>query len=109
MIRRWQCQRSISDLINDSKSNLPQQDHPRLGFVADSLEEALKFIQDSIKLLEKQPEADAWDHPRGITFRARGITPEEKVVALFPGQGSQYLNMAVSWQSISRQSWKHLN
>ncbi len=29
----------------------------------------------------------------GITFRARGITPEEKVVALFPGQGSQYLNM----------------
>jgi len=80
-------------LINDSRSNLPQQDHPRLGFVADSMEEAQKFIQDSIKLLEKQPEADAWDHPRGITFRARGIKPEEKVVALFPGQGSQYLNM----------------
>ena len=57
------------------------------------MEEARKFIQDSIKLLEKQPEADAWDHPRGITFRAKGITPEEKVVALFPGQGSQYLNM----------------
>ena len=80
-------------LINDSRSNLPQQDHPRLGFVADSMEEAQKFIQDSIKLLEKQPEADAWDHPRGITFRASGIKPEDKVVALFPGQGSQYLNM----------------
>ena len=81
-------------LIDDSKSAIPQQDHPRLGFVSDSLEEAQKFIQDSIKLLEKQPDADAWDHPRGITFRARGITPDEKVIALFPGQGSQYLNMA---------------
>ncbi len=80
-------------LINDSKSDLPQQDHPRLGFVSDSLEEAQKFIDDSIKFIEKQPASDAWDHPRGITFRARGITPEEKVVALFPGQGSQYLNM----------------
>lgn len=81
------------DLINDSRNNIPQEDHPRLGFVAGSVEEALKFIQDSIKLLEKQPVADAWDHPRGITYRARGITHEEKVVALFPGQGSQYLNM----------------
>lgn len=80
-------------LITDSKSKLPQQDHPRLGFVADSLEETQKFIQDSIKFIEKQPASDAWDHPRGITFRARGIVPEDKVVALFPGQGSQYLNM----------------
>lgn len=81
-------------LIDSSKSAIPQQDHPRLGFVSDSLEEALRFIQDSIKLIEKQPDADAWDHPRGITFRSRGITPDEKVIALFPGQGSQYLNMA---------------
>ena len=81
-------------LIHDSKSVNPHQDHPRLGFVSDSLEEALKFIQDSIKLLEKQPEADAWDHPRGITFRSKSIAPEEKIIALFPGQGSQYLNMA---------------
>ncbi len=81
-------------LINDSKTNLPLQDHPRVGFVSDSVEEARKFIQEALKILEKQPDADAWDHPRGITFRARGIAPEDKVVALFPGQGSQYLNMA---------------
>jgi polyketide-type polyunsaturated fatty acid synthase PfaA len=81
-------------LVTGSRNNLPERDHPRLGFVADSPEEAWKFIQDSIKLLEKQPESEGWDHPRGITFRARGIAPEDKVVALFPGQGSQYLNMA---------------
>jgi len=80
-------------LTDESRSKLPQQDHPRLGFVADSIEEARKFVQDSIKLLEKQPEAEAWDHPRGITFRAKGITTDDKIVALFPGQGSQYLNM----------------
>lgn len=80
-------------LIEASKDNLPQQDHPRLGFVSGSIDEARKFIQDSIQLLEKQPESDAWDHPRGITFRASGISPEDKIVAVFPGQGSQYLNM----------------
>lgn len=85
---------SYQTLIDESKTTLPQQDHPRLGFVSDSPQEALKFIKDSITLLEKQPHAEGWDHPRGITYRARGITSEEKVAALFPGQGSQYLNMA---------------
>ena len=81
-------------LINKSRNSLPQQGHPRLGFVSESREEAIRFIQDAAKVLEKQPDSEAWEHPRGITFRAHGIEPEEKVVALFPGQGSQYLNMA---------------
>jgi len=85
---------TYQELINDSKSSIPQQDHPRLGFVSDSLEEARKFIKDSLKLLENQPEAYAWNHPRGITYRSEGISSDDKVVALFPGQGSQYLNMA---------------
>jgi len=81
------------DLIKNSKSNLPSQEHPRLGFVVDNKDEAQKFLQDALKLLEKQPEAEAWDHPRGITYRAKGIGEDDKIVALFPGQGSQYLNM----------------
>ncbi len=85
---------AYQSLINHSKSSLPPQDHPRLGFVADSIEETKKFLNDALKLLEKQPDAEKWDHPRGITYRAKGITPEDKIVALFPGQGSQYLNMA---------------
>ena len=81
------------DLIRNSKSNLPSREHPRLGFVVDNKDEAQKFLLDALKLLENQPEAEAWDHPRGITYRSKGIGEDDKVVALFPGQGSQYLNM----------------
>ena len=81
-------------ILQESKNSLPTQGQPRVGFVADSREEALKFLQDAAKLLAKQPEAEGWDHPRGIIYRAKGITADEKIVALFPGQGSQYLSMA---------------
>ncbi len=33
------------------------------------------------------------DHPSGVYYRKQGINPDGKLVALFPGQGSQYLNM----------------
>ena len=82
------------DLIRNSKTTLPAREHPRLGFVVDTKEEAQKYLQDAVKLLEKQPESKAWDHPRGITYRSEGISKDDKIVALFPGQGSQYLNMA---------------
>jgi len=81
-------------LIRDSMEKTHGQDHPRLGFVADSVEETRKFLQDALRMFRRDPESDGWDHPKGITYRARGIEPENKVVALFPGQGSQYLNMA---------------
>ncbi len=81
------------ELIRNSKTTLPVRQHPRLGFVVDNKEEAQKYLQDAIKLLEKQPDSKAWDHPKGITYRAEGITEDDKIVALFPGQGSQYLNM----------------
>lgn len=80
-------------LIQSSRDLLPDQNWPRLGFVTGSLEEARKFLQDALIMFEREPGADAWDHPKGIIYRARGIGPEEKTVALFPGQGSQYLNM----------------
>lgn len=84
---------AYQDLISSSLTNLPEQDNPRIGFVSDSISEAKKNLEDSLTLLNKQPDADAWDHPRGIIYRSAGIGEEEKVVALFPGQGSQYLNM----------------
>ena len=84
---------TYQDLISSSLTNLPEPDHPRIGFVSDSISEAKKNLEDSLTLLKKQPDAEAWDHPRGISFRSAGVSEEEKVVALFPGQGSQYLNM----------------
>ena len=82
-----------SNLVDLSINNIPEPDHPRLGFVSDSISETKKNLEDSLSLLNKQPDAESWDHPRGISYRAASIKKDDKIVALFPGQGSQYLNM----------------
>jgi acyl transferase domain-containing protein len=65
--------------------------HARMGFVATSIPEACQCLQTTINLLKQNPHAQSWDLPQGIYYRKMGI--EGKVVALFSGQGSQYLEM----------------
>ena len=80
------------DLVRYSLTpNIPTES-ARLGFVADSLQQAIEYLQTAVKLLKSNPAAN-WEHPKGIYYRANGIAPKGKVVALFPGQGSQYLEM----------------
>ena len=67
-------------------------DYARLGFVAETLADARSLLATALGQLESREE-DEWEHPKGIFFRQRGATSEEKVVALFPGQGSQYVDM----------------
>ncbi|MCJ7715042.1 MAG: acyltransferase domain-containing protein, partial [Anaerolineales bacterium] len=87
-------QQAYQDLINSSKDNLPPNTNPRLGFVTDSISETVKYLESALSLMEKNPDSDSWEHPWGITYRKNGKTEKDKVVALFPGQGSQYINMA---------------
>jgi acyl transferase domain-containing protein/acyl carrier protein len=63
----------------------------RLGFVADSASQAIALLQISIEQLKNN--STNWEHPQGIYYRQSGIDPTGKVVALFSGQGSQYLDM----------------
>ncbi|WP_414550487.1 SDR family NAD(P)-dependent oxidoreductase [Anabaena sp. CCY 0017] len=65
----------------------------RVGFVANSLTQAGELLQKSIDLLKNKLEAESWEHPQGIYYRKTGISKDQKVVALFSGQGSQYLEM----------------
>ncbi|WP_341529641.1 beta-ketoacyl synthase N-terminal-like domain-containing protein [Nostoc sp. UHCC 0302] len=81
------------ELINSSKASDIPLNAARVGFVAVSQTEAGELLQIAIKQLQKQPQAATWEHPRGVYYRKLGISLEGKVVALFPGQGSQYLNM----------------
>ncbi|NJK81673.1 MAG: acyltransferase domain-containing protein, partial [Chloroflexaceae bacterium] len=69
------------------------QGHARLGFVVATLDEARTALQNSIPMLRRQPDAEQWQHPRGIFYRQHGLPTEGRVVALFSGQGSQYLEM----------------
>ena len=65
----------------------------RVGFVADSLIQACRCLQTTINWLKKKPQAQSWNHPQGIYYRQSAIELKGKVVALFSGQGSQYLEM----------------
>ncbi|MFS0516071.1 SDR family NAD(P)-dependent oxidoreductase [Nostoc sp. UIC 10607] len=82
-----------TELISASQSLEIPIANARLGFVADSLTQACDLLQTSIELLRNKLQAESWEHPQGIYYRKTGIATEGKVVALFSGQGSQYLEM----------------
>jgi acyl transferase domain-containing protein len=88
-----QAESAYADLTWGSRSVSIPASAARLGFVADSREEAAQLLKAAIGVLKKQPQATAWEHPRGIYYRQAGLAAMGNIVALFPGQGSQYLNM----------------
>jgi acyl transferase domain-containing protein/acyl carrier protein len=82
-----------AQLIAASQSLEIPLTNARLGFVADSLTQASNLLQTSIELLKNKLQVESWEHPQGIYYRKTGIVTAGKVVALFSGQGSQYLEM----------------
>jgi acyl transferase domain-containing protein len=68
------------------------QNHARVGFVANSLNEAQQLLGIAINNLENQT-TESWSHPKGIYYRRTGLDTSGQVVALFSGQGAQYINM----------------
>ncbi|MGB0384324.1 MAG: beta-ketoacyl synthase N-terminal-like domain-containing protein, partial [Ardenticatenaceae bacterium] len=82
----------FADLVSASPTAVAQS-AARVGFVAQSAEEASAFLVSAISMLKSKPDEEAWQHPKGIHYRRSGIDSDTKVVALFPGQGAQYLNM----------------
>lgn len=100
-----QCKESLSSFSGKLpdiaiRQHLEQQDidglqpqQARLLFVSQSVEQTVELLSLAIKQLQQISNC-GWDHPRGIYFRPQGKTFDGKTVALFPGQGSQYVNMA---------------
>ncbi|MEH1784905.1 MAG: beta-ketoacyl synthase N-terminal-like domain-containing protein [Nostoc sp.] len=82
-----------AQLVKECKSPQIPLSAPRFGFVAENLEEACKLLQTSIDWLKLKGSAASWEHPQGIYYRASGMELGGKVVSLFSGQGSQYLEM----------------
>ncbi|MDH6103493.1 SDR family NAD(P)-dependent oxidoreductase [Chrysosporum ovalisporum ANA283AFssAo] len=86
-------QQYYGELISGSKNlQIPITD-ARVGFVVDSLTQGSDLLQKTIDSLQNKSQAEFWEHPQGIYYRKSGISREKKVVALFSGQGSQYLEM----------------
>ncbi|MGF1674346.1 MAG: beta-ketoacyl synthase N-terminal-like domain-containing protein, partial [Rivularia sp. (in: cyanobacteria)] len=82
-----------SELVEACKFKEIPQSHARIGFVASSLSETCKRLLLTIDLLKSKGDTAFWEHPTGIHYRKEGMDLTGKVVALFSGQGSQYLNM----------------
>lgn len=81
---------NLAELVQASQAEISPS-HARLGFVADTLAEAIDLLKLALEQLEGRSGDDAWEHPKGIFYRKQGQSG--KVVALFCGQGSQYVNM----------------
>ena len=81
----------FTELVKESKTKTICVDAARLGFVAASVEEAINKLQKAIATFKSQSQSTQWDHPLGIFYRYG--TSVGKVVALFSGQSSQYLEM----------------
>ncbi len=65
----------------------------RVGFVALTAAEALTLLQVAQEMFNKSPDAEAWQHPKGVFYRRSGMNVNGRIVALFSGQGAQYLEM----------------
>ena len=79
------------ELIEESETEI-EPNAARIGLVAGSLAEASHKLQKGIDTLQKS-NSTHWEHPLGIFYRQTGLETEGKVVALFSGQSSQYLEM----------------
>jgi len=84
---------NYSELIKSCQCLTIPRLSARIGFVSQSLTEALHLLQIAIAHLQSHLTTESWEHPEGIYYRRTGINPKGKVVALFSGQGSQYLEM----------------
>ncbi|MCC6973029.1 MAG: acyltransferase domain-containing protein [Anaerolineae bacterium] len=65
----------------------------RVGVAAASPKEAAEMLRHAVEMIRAKPEAEELSHPKGIFYRRAGMNLEGRVVALFPGQGAQYLEM----------------
>ena len=81
------------DALARSSAGKPPVDHPRLGFAARSVEQARDLLEKAQSTLEAKGYAKAWTLPQGVFYGPRALPADTRVVALFSGQGSQYVNM----------------
>ena len=80
-------------LVQGSPIRKLAANQPRLGFVTKNAEESIKALDSAIKTFAAKAADDSWSLPSGVYYRSSGVDAGEKVVALFSGQGSQYVDM----------------
>ncbi|MEB3146682.1 MAG: SDR family NAD(P)-dependent oxidoreductase [Cylindrospermopsis raciborskii 1523720] len=99
-------------IIAESEQSVIPTTYARVGFTTLSLNQAIARLAIIIDWLKNQPSVESWEHPQGIYYRQQGMETTGKVVALFSGQGSQYLEMGrelvINFPCL-RQTYSHLD
>ena len=80
-------------LVTENTLQTPAENAARCGFVAKNADEAIKMIDGALKQFSAKAGLVEWSVPTGIYYRQSSLAAKGKVVALFSGQGSQYVNM----------------
>ncbi|MBF0289023.1 MAG: acyltransferase domain-containing protein [SAR324 cluster bacterium] len=70
----------------------PSQEQARVGFSVKSMQDAIGKLKIAIRRMDVDLQEENWSI-QSIHYRKTGIDPNSKTVALFSGQGSQYVNM----------------
>ncbi|WP_232772497.1 type I polyketide synthase [Psychromonas sp. Urea-02u-13] len=82
---------AFNALVIENPFKTPSSELARCGFIAKNALQAIEKITQVLKQLEN--DETSWSKPTGIYYRESAIEAQGKVVALFSGQGSQYVNM----------------
>nr|BAP47694.1 polyunsaturated fatty acid synthase PfaA [Aureispira marina] len=77
--------------LAQTEQKTPTATAARLGFVAQDAAEAIAFLELAIQQLNSK--TSAWNHPKGLYYAPNAASTKGKIVALFSGQGSQYVGM----------------
>ncbi|MCN4143577.1 MAG: SDR family NAD(P)-dependent oxidoreductase [Thiohalomonas sp.] len=85
------------NFAQEAEQNDIPRNHARIGFIAKNQQAVMELLNTSIEQLQKEQATgyknDTWDHFSGLHYRTAALPEDAKVVALFSGQGSQYLDM----------------
>ena len=84
---------AFSNFVSQYRIRPVKTSDARLGFVCSSCSKALESVNLAISALESKADEDILEPADGIYYRNQGMDASGKIVALFSGQGSQYLNM----------------
>ncbi|MBB5016759.1 acyl transferase domain-containing protein/NADP-dependent 3-hydroxy acid dehydrogenase YdfG [Chitinivorax tropicus] len=96
MLTAWQGKEGLTAFRQHQLSSTGQAvptSAARLAFAAEGLAQAIQLLGEALKQLSNKPDQD-WEHPLGIYYKPFAKASMGRVVALFPGQGAQYVSMA---------------